>query len=96
MTQKGQLGPLSVGNFRYACVQCNREDSAEPSLPRAQEELCYRCYVKGIGFSFRGVDGGRESFHNRTANDIHREAQQYTKETGREARPKSKINSAFI
>lgn len=82
--------------FTFECVECGKPDSAEPNTPRAQEELCYKHYVKGISFALRGVDGGRESFHNRTAADIHRDAATYEKETGRKVRQKSKINGAFL
>lgn len=87
---------MGSSSFSYDCCQCGEPTSAEVGSPRGNDELCYRDYVKGITFTMRGVDGGRESFHNRTAADIHRDAAQYTKETGREARPKSKINGAFI
>ena len=82
--------------FSFSCVECGRPDTAEPNTPRAREELCYRDYVKGIRFSFRGVDGGRESFHERTYSDVHRDAQEYSAETGREVRVKSKVNGAFL
>lgn len=81
--------------FTFECVECGKTDSAEPNSPRAREELCYKHYVKGIRFTFRGVDGGRESFHNRTVEDIHRDAKSYEAETGRKVRVKSQVNGAF-
>lgn len=85
-----------MSTFTFECVECGKTASAEPGSPQAAEELCYGHYVKGISFSFRGATGGRESFHNETIADVQRETLSAAAESGREVRPKSKINGAFI
>lgn len=80
----------------YDCSECGRPDSADVDLPRARDELCYRCYVKGIRFAFRGAQGGRESFHEDTIAETQRKIVQGAAEQGRTVRPKNKVNGAFM
>lgn len=83
-------------SFVYECIQCGREDHAEPDLPRAKDELCYRCYVQGIRFTFRGARGGRDSFHSDTISEVQKEIVDGAAAQGRTVRPKNKVNGAFM
>lgn len=63
---------------------------------QCRDELCYKHYVKGIRFSFRGARGGRESFHDETIGEAQRKIVASAAEQGREVRPKTKTNGAFM
>lgn len=80
-----------MGTFTYDCIECGKTDSAEIDSKRGQAEVCYGCYVKGISFSFRGVRGGRESFHEDTTRSVVKETVDAAAAQGRTVRPKSKV-----
>jgi hypothetical protein len=82
--------------LQFDCAECGDPASAAVNSPQARAELCYRHYVRGIRFTFRGPAGGRQSFKDDTIAGLQREIIQGAAEQGREVRPKNKVNGAFI
>lgn len=85
-----------MGTFHFNCAECDQPTSAATDSPQARDELCYKHYVAGISFGFRGVGGGQESFHNDTYAEYHKEALEGAAEQGREVRVKNKVNGSFL
>ena len=85
-----------MSTFQYDCVECGEPTEADVNSPRGREELCYKHYVKGISFAFRGPQGGKESFHNDTIRSVVDDTVSAAKAQGREVRPKNKVNGAFM
>lgn len=80
-----------MSTFQFDCVECGEPSEADVNSPRGRDELCYKHYVKGIRFAFRGPTGGRESFHNETIPGVIRESVSAAEAQGRKVRPKTKV-----
>lgn len=85
-----------MSTFNFDCAECGEPSDADVNSPRGREELCYKHYVKGIKFTFRGTQGGRESFHNDTIASTVAGIEAGAAESGRKVRPKNKVNGAFM
>lgn len=80
-----------MSTFQFDCAECGEPSEADVNSPRGRDELCYKHYVKGIRFAFRGVQGGRESFHDDTMRSVQNEIVSSAAAQGREVRPKTKV-----
>ena len=76
---------MDVPTFR---CDCGREDTAPAGSPRSLTRTCFKCHVRGVGFRFRGVQGGRESFHEDTVRSVTEETFHNAKIAGVELEPK--------
>lgn len=80
-----------MSTFEFDCAECGEPSEADVNSPRGRDELCYKHYVKGIRFSFRGPQGGKESFHNDTIRSVQEDIVSSAAAQGREVRPKTTV-----
>ena len=81
-------------SFEYECEECGRIESVQAGEVRNRGLVCFKCHVRGLSFSFRGAQGGRESFHDETIREVQDSIVKGAAEQGREVRPKTKVNYA--
>ena len=80
--------------FEYECEECGRVESVQADDVRSRGLVCFKCHISGLSFSFRGAQGGKESFHNETIREVQDDIVSSAAAQGREVRPKTSVNYA--
>jgi hypothetical protein len=83
-----------MGTFEYECEECGRVETVQPGDVRSRGLVCFKCHLGGLSFSFRGPQGGKDSFHNDTIKSVQDGIVSSAAAQGREVRPKTKVNYA--
>lgn len=64
--------------------ECGKEFAPEQS----SGDICFRCKLDGVGFSFLGGEGhGRKAFHGKTIGEVQRETLARGKAIGADLEP---------
>lgn len=90
----GQFCLLEMATFEYECEECGRLESVQADEVRSRGLVCFKCHLGGLSFSFRGAQGGKDSFHNDTIKEVQNGIVSAAASQGREVRPKTKVNYA--